>query len=242
MNILVTAGNTQAPIDRVRCLTNLFTGRTGAQIALQAYRRGHRVTLLTSQPEVVGELRANDEVLNERWSVSRYRTFDDLQGRLGELIQRPGLDAMVHSAAVSDYLVDGVFAPENGTAFQPQQRRWEGSPPTLADMAAGKIKSDAPELWLRLIRAPKLIDRVRSVWNFRGILVKFKLEVGVGDEQLLAIAERSRLQSAADFMVANTLEGAAQWAYLGPRNGQYQRVCRHELAVRLLEAMEQGNG
>ena len=32
MNLLVTAGNTQAPIDRVRCVTNVFSGRTGAQV------------------------------------------------------------------------------------------------------------------------------------------------------------------------------------------------------------------
>ena len=29
MNLLITAGNTLAPIDRVRGLTNVFTGRTG---------------------------------------------------------------------------------------------------------------------------------------------------------------------------------------------------------------------
>ncbi|HEY2908611.1 MAG TPA: phosphopantothenoylcysteine decarboxylase, partial [Gemmataceae bacterium] len=51
MNILVTAGNTQAPVDRVRCLTNIFSGRTGAAIALAAWTRGHTVTLATSHPE-----------------------------------------------------------------------------------------------------------------------------------------------------------------------------------------------
>ena len=29
MNLLVTAGNTLVPVDRVRCITNIFTGRTG---------------------------------------------------------------------------------------------------------------------------------------------------------------------------------------------------------------------
>ena len=242
MNILVTAGNTLAPIDRVRCLTNIFTGRTGAQIALHAYQRGHHVTLLTSQPDVVNELHQDNEVLNERWTVCRYRTFNDLQARMAELVGRPGFDTIVHCAAVSDYLVDGVFAPEPGTSFQPNERRWEGSPPSLANMAAGKVKSDASELWLRLVRAPKLIDRVRTDWNFHGILVKFKLEVGVGDERLLEIAEQSRRHSDADLMVANTLEGSAHWAYLGPLDGKYERVSRRELAARLVEVMERGNG
>ena len=50
MKILVTAGNTQTPIDRVRCITNIFSGKTGAQIALEAHRHGHSVVLLTSHP------------------------------------------------------------------------------------------------------------------------------------------------------------------------------------------------
>ena len=74
--------------------------------------------------------------------------------------------------------------------------------------------------------------------RFRGVLVKFKLEVGVGEAQLLEIAEAARQQSQADLMVANTLEGAAAWAYLGPVTGGYKRVSRRELPQRLLEAVE----
>ena len=55
MNLLVTAGNTLAPIDRVRGLTNVFTGRTGAAVALHAHGRGHHVVLLTSRPEAVAD-------------------------------------------------------------------------------------------------------------------------------------------------------------------------------------------
>ncbi len=53
MNVLVTAGNTLVPIDQVRCISNVFTGKTGAAIALCAHGRGHRVTLITSHPEAV---------------------------------------------------------------------------------------------------------------------------------------------------------------------------------------------
>src|SRR5262249_47422280 len=104
--------------------------------------------------------------------------------------------------------------------------------------AAGKIKSDEPELWLRLVRTPKLIDRFRRDWGFRGTLVKFKLEVGITDAELLAVAERSRRQSGGDLMVANTLEGASSYAFLGPLGGEYRRIERAELADRLLDAVE----
>ena len=237
MRPLVTAGNTLTPIDRVRCITNVFTGRTGAAIALEAHRRGHAVTLLTSHPEAVERQPAD-----ERWSLQRFRTFDDLHERLRALVQGGGLDAVVHCAAVSDYLPAGVYAPAPHTRFRPEDGRWEGGEllaPTLADRTAGKVKSDEPELWLRLVRAPKLIDRVRADWGFRGLLVKFKLEVGVDDARLLEVAEQSRRHSAADLMVANTLEGAGLYAFLGPGPGGYERVSRRDLPARLLERLEQ---
>ncbi|OWK36326.1 phosphopantothenoylcysteine decarboxylase [Fimbriiglobus ruber] len=55
MNILVTAGNTQAPIDRVRVVTNIFTGKTG-RTSPGPRGPGHRVTILTSHPETLTDL------------------------------------------------------------------------------------------------------------------------------------------------------------------------------------------
>ncbi len=236
MNLLITAGNTLVPIDRVRCLTNIFSGRTGAAIARAAWERGHAVELLTSHPEVV------NAPVDARWSMSRYDTFDDLQRLMKERLVEYEWDGVVHCAAVGDYLAGGVYAPRAGTHFRSESGVWEcddDSPPAMVDRSAGKVKSDEPELWLRLVRAPKLVDSIRRDWGFRGLLVKFKLEVGISDERLLEIAERSRLHSAADLMVANTLEGASQWAYLGPLAGQYVRIVRGELADRLVRTLEQ---
>jgi phosphopantothenoylcysteine synthetase/decarboxylase len=240
MNVLVTAGNTLVPIDRVRCITNIFTGRTGAAVALEAHARGHTVTLLTSHPEAVASL-AEGAPPAERWHLRQYRTFEDLHRLMAECVRGGGLDAVIHSAAVSDYLAGGVFAPAAHTRFRTEDGRWESDEllgPALLDRSAGKVKSDEPELWLRLVRAPKLINLVRGAWAFRGVLVKFKLEVGITDEQLLDVAEQSRRCSGADLMVANTLEGSGHYAFLGPLDGTYQRVGRRELATRLLEAVE----
>ncbi len=240
MNILVTAGNTLVPIDQVRCITNIFTGRTGASIALQCHDRGHNVTLLTSHPEVLADLREPAAPLTERCQVRRYRTFEDLQERMGELVRAGGLDVVIHCAAVSDYHSAGVYAPARGTHFDADSGGWRGAgdAPTLERRSGGKIKSEEGELWLRLVRTPKIVDQVRRDWGFRGVLVKFKLEVGVSDERLLEIAEASRRQSDADLMVANTLEGASRWAFVGPLEDGYQRVSRRQLASRLLEVVE----
>jgi phosphopantothenoylcysteine synthetase/decarboxylase len=240
MRILVTAGNTLVPIDRVRCLTNVFTGRTGARIALHAFLAGHGVQLLTSHPEVMLDLRGTKTLPGERLAVQSYRTFDDLHDALAEHLRAGSFDALIHTAAVSDYLSEGVFAPAPGTRFGDNStwRGEDGTPPRFLDRSAGKVKSDEPELWLRLVRAPKLVDKVRAEWSFRGVLVKFKLEVGLGSDQLLDIAERSRHHSRADLMVANTLEEADSWAFLGPLNGGYLKVPRQLLAARLITAIE----
>jgi phosphopantothenoylcysteine synthetase/decarboxylase len=243
MNILITAGNTQTPIDRVRCITNIFTGRTGGGIALAGHDRGHDITLLTAHPEVVAELGERAAPADARWHLTTYQTFDELQARMAELIKGGGLDAVIHTAAVSDYRVGGIYAPAPGTRFHTADGHWEAGeeekPRLTSTSAAAKIKSDEPELWLRLVRTPKLVDQVRAEWGFRGVLVKFKLEVGLAEHKLLEVAERSRRASAADVMVANTLEGAGEWAFVGPIKGGYQRVRRRDLATRLLDLVEQ---
>jgi phosphopantothenate-cysteine ligase/phosphopantothenoylcysteine decarboxylase/phosphopantothenate--cysteine ligase len=214
MNILATAGNTQTPIDRVRCITNIFSGRTGARIAAAAAARGLRVTLLTSHPEVLG----GDTGVR----VRPYRSFDDLDALMAMEVGSGRYDAVVHAAAVSDYHVAGVFAGRDGQ---------------LEDAAAGKVKSSHPELWLRLVPAPKLIDKVRAEWGFAGTLVKFKLEVGVSDAELLDVAERSRAHSRADLMCANTLEGMHDWAFVGGGLGGYRRVSRADLPSVMIDAL-----
>lgn len=237
MNILITAGNTRVPIDRVRCVTNVFSGRTGAGIARTAWHRGHSVTLLTSNPESTAVLPRPEEQSDRRLTVVQYSTFDDLTTLMAQQIKGGGYDVIVHSAAVSDYLVAGTYAPRGGTYFNARTGGWEGDG-GMAEQRAGKIKSSEPELWVRMVRAPKLVDKIRPQWGFAGLLVKFKLEVGLADAELLEAAERARQQSAADLIVANTFEAMKHWAYLGPVDGRYDRVPRRELAERLLLVLE----
>ena len=235
MNVLVTAGNTHAPLDRVRVVTNIFSGRTGASIAHAAWTRGHTVTLFTSHPETT-----RDFPTDTRFTVTTYRTFDELAGLMQSHIRGGDFDAICHSAAVSDYLSAGAYAPAPGSYFNARISQWEerSGHPTMREHKAGKITSREPEIWFRMVRAPKLVDRVRTAWGYNGILVKFKLEVGLNDHELVKVAETSRQQSDADLMVANTLDGAAHYAHVGPIGGLYERVPRRELAERVVLAVE----
>ncbi len=218
MRVLVTAGNTQTPIDRVRCITNIFTGRTGAVIAGEGARRGHAVTVLTSHPEVLEP--------SARLTVKHYRTYDDLAALMEAELTSSGYDVLIHAAAVSDYAFAGIFAPSDGGRME--------------DIHAGKVKSHHPEVWLKLTRTPKLADRVREPWGFRGVFVKFKLEVDVSDAALHRIADRSRAHSDADLMVANTLDDMHRSAFIGGRDGRFVGVERPELATRLWDRIIEG--
>jgi phosphopantothenate-cysteine ligase/phosphopantothenoylcysteine decarboxylase/phosphopantothenate--cysteine ligase len=223
MKILVTAGNTQTPIDRVRAITNIFSGRTGARIAARAFDRGHTVSFITSHPEVLSEFPSPRHRGEPDFRVLPYRTFDDLDAEMGQEIRGGEFDAVIHAAAVSDYRVAGVYTEHNGR---------------FADASAGKVKSSHSELWLKLVPTPKLIDKIRSDWGFAGVLVKFKLEVGLSEQELRKVAEQARVQSRAELMVANTLEGMNDWALVGGEAG-YAKVPRGELAERLIEAVEE---
>jgi hypothetical protein len=65
--------------------------------------------------------------------------------------------------------------------------------------------------------------------------VKFKLEVGAADDELRAAARKSRAQSDADLIVANTLDGKDAVAWIGDRRDGWERVERATLAARLLD-------
>ncbi len=240
MNFLITAGNTQTPIDRVRCITNTFAGRTGAPIARTAWGRGHTVTFVTSNPDALLEFGLNPRSPGERFSVLSYQTFDELTSILHNQLRVAAFDVVCHSATVSDFLAAGTFTPNAGTFFNARTGEWESGTgaPTLTEQPAGKIRSAEPELWVRLVRAPKLVDRIRHPWGFTGILVKFELEVDLTEQELVDAAETSRTQSGADVIVANTLDGAAHWAYLGPVAGRYERATRREIPDRLVLALE----
>jgi phosphopantothenate-cysteine ligase/phosphopantothenoylcysteine decarboxylase/phosphopantothenate--cysteine ligase len=217
--ILVTAGNTVAPIDKVRAITNIFHGRTGAAIAHYLAELGHEVTLLTS---------AKDVEQGKLAKLSYYRTFDELLDSMRELIEPGGFDTVIHSAAVSDYRPTDTFHLLEMTdlgdgKFQLVVEKLDSS---------GKVGSNYDALLLMMEPTQKIIDLIREPWGFSGKLVKFKLQVGIGDNELLEIARRSRLSSGADLIVANCLEWVNRRAYIVGEE-QEEQVTRTELPAAL---------
>jgi len=88
--VLVIAGSTEEPIDDIRVITNRSSGETGVELARAAYERGADVELWMGRCEAG---------IPDMLSVTRYRTFEDLE----ELIGKSDHDIVLFPAAVSDY-------------------------------------------------------------------------------------------------------------------------------------------
>jgi len=95
MRILITSGATREPIDAVRFLSNISTGRTGALLADALTARGHTVTLLHGEAAV----RASSPSVTS----ASFSSTADLQAHLRRLLGTGNFDAVIHAAAVSDY-------------------------------------------------------------------------------------------------------------------------------------------
>jgi phosphopantothenoylcysteine synthetase/decarboxylase len=203
MRVLVTSGGTREPIDDVRLLTNASTGRLGARMVDALLEAGHQVTLLHGVTAVLPEGKP------ERAVFGTSRQLRDLLR-----LHTPSADAVLHAAAVSDFL------PEKRT---------------------GKISSDQQTLTLKLSRAPKLVEELRDLAP-AGLLVGFKLTSGLAEgariERALGLLDRARL----DMVVVNdatALEEHDHEALLVGVDGILARARgKLEVAQRVVEALD----
>jgi phosphopantothenoylcysteine synthetase/decarboxylase len=201
MNVVVTAGGTLAPIDDVRHIANVSTGRFGAMIAEAALKRGANVWHLHAP----GALRPFDRMarfdldnpdpsaevqrlhrLRDRWLEVRDRshsvpliegTVAEYARKLEQLLRLQPIDVAFLAMAVSDY------APEP---------------------YSGKLTSDTETLVLRCHRLPKVIEAV-SDWSPSTYIVGFKLLSQASVAELIRRAGAAGITNRADLTVANDL-------------------------------------
>jgi len=216
MNILVVTGSVSTSIDSVRKITNTATGRTGKLIAETAAMRGHHGVLLTSTLP-------STSIFN--WKFVHFIEFFELLEKIQYLLVNFNFDAIVMAAAICDYLVANISLEKN----------------QVHQINQDKISGHLPELWIRLIPAPRLTELIRSSWGFNGQLITFKLESSISTQELISRAEKSRIRSGSNFVVANLLETADVEAWFGPNlKGIYNRLERQNLPSILLDAIEFG--
>lgn len=231
MRFLVTAGPTREKIDEVRFWGNIFTGNTGLLIAKALADIGE-VDLLTSNRQHPSEIMAMQSLANPIRGHG-FSTHADLRELLERMVTQHEYAAVIMTAAIADYQPIATYAVQTRTQTNGQER-W-----IAEDVSAPKVKSSHPFIAVLAQRTEKLIDLFRSQWDYKGLLIKFKLEVGLSEEELLRIGEESRQHSGADFLVANTLAmvgGQQSGAFLISATG-HEFVGRSQLPQRLKQVI-----
>jgi len=190
---IVTTGPACAPIDEVRCITNLATGETGAAVAAALMCEGWDVFLF------LGRGATHSEV-PEGAHLHEFTTNQDLARGLEELSETRGKDvaAVLHAAALSDYAVASVRGPD-------------GNAPE-----SGKIPGDLAQLHLVLEPAAKILPRLRG-WFPRAWVVGWKYELEGTREEAVAKAREQLLSGRTDATVVN---GAAYGPGFGVLEGE----------------------
>lgn len=202
MNVLITGGGCEEPIDGVRCIANFSTGATAARIARALAGAGHSVTALFSQRSLAaGGAAANLGLAAEPGSSSdqgpasgtiearSFRSFADLRAALEKSLAERPYGLVVHAAAVSDYGVDSVAVDGD----------------CRPGGASLKIDSDR-SVSIRLRPHPKLVDSIKALaLDEKCILAAFKLTNGAGEDAREEAARILLARSGADYVISNDL-------------------------------------
>jgi len=202
MNVLVTGGGTSAPIDDVRTITNVSTGRFAASISESCLARGARVWHVhapSAQLPLLRLARFDLESADIAGEFDRLRRLHHEWKAVGDRLQLVPLE----SGTVAEYaqiLHHLLLTQSIDVAFLAMAvADYEPSP------VAGKVGSDEDELIVRCGRTPKVIRSVRD-WAPRVYLVGFKLLSRATTPELLRQAEASGRTNRADLTVANDLQ------------------------------------
>jgi phosphopantothenate--cysteine ligase len=175
--ILVTSGGTQEYIDDVRVLTNISSGKLGAEIAISLIEANVDVYYLKG---VNAEY--PDPMRNGYYHDIRVKSAQDAYNEMEKLV--PDMDAVIHCMAVSDFTFKRDVALKCKSS----------DPQAFIDFMARTITKN-----------PKIISKVKE-WNPKTILVGFKFEVGIPHEELISLAETSIKKNGCDLVVANDKE------------------------------------
>lgn len=207
MKFLVTSGGTIVPLDEVRRIQNMSSGRFGSKIATVALEMGHKVDFLYAhnsatpfdfhfdfQKEEERSILAVHRLLKaeafyfahaRNYVPLEYKTFYEYHRHLETLVVGGKPDVVLLAAAVSDY---GPAPDALNHLMNPR----------------GKISSNQDELVVKLKPLPKIISQVKQ-WNPSVFLVGFKLLVDAAPDELEKAARKQIESAGSDLVVANDL-------------------------------------
>lgn len=129
INVLVTAGPTEEPLDPVRYLTNRSSGKMGCAIANRAKARGANVTLVSGPLKT----QAPDGI-----KCIKIRTASEMRDRVMELFHNHHI--IIKAAAVADYRPETIADNKIKKTGEPVSINLVQNPDILKEV--GKMKRD----------------------------------------------------------------------------------------------------
>lgn len=213
MRVLVTAGGTSEPIDRVRKITNMATGRLGSLIAEGfAKEKGAQVTYLCTR-----DAYRPASIMEQTYTIG---SVLELEETLIRLLHNGHYDAVVHSMAVSDYmprrvmdareLAESIAGALEGQGPKSREELVQSIHSAILQGGApagssGKFSSNIEHMLLRMDKAPKVIRHIKKLQPDT-VLVGFKLLAGAEPGHLRQIARDLMQANDCDYVLANDLD------------------------------------
>lgn len=177
MRLLLTFGPAWEPLDGARRLTNMSTGRLGAQLANAFVAAGWEVHCLQGEgASYQGQLHTHE--------LETFTTNDDLAAKLERISRLRQVDAVFHAAALCDYRIARVTNAAGD------------------DVRSAKIATRDGRLLLELEPATKVLPQLRG-WFPRARIVGWKYELAGSREDAFAKAWRQLRECGTDACILN---------------------------------------
>ena len=174
MRFLVTAGNTQRE-DRRRPTVGQHLHRQHRPEHRHGAGGGRRRRTADQQPPAPGraERAAVHRTPDHRRRIQRPR--EPAQALAQRMLARESLRRRLHDRRRRRLPAGAAYRRRlTPAAGRTAREQW-----VVRDVQAGKVKSTHPQIAVLGEQTEKLVDLFRTEWAHKGLLVKFKLEVGI---------------------------------------------------------------
>lgn len=233
MRICITAGGTLEKIDDVRNIKNTSTGRLG-QIIADMIPIEHEVDYVFGVGAHLPKRNIN------KYSIE---SVSDLDKTMTDLLSKYHYDVVIFAAAVSDYMIRSVTTFENlGQKLHKKDHIKDLLYAYDEDLNRNeKITSDKESLAVLMVKAPKVISKVKKM-QADTTLIGFKLLVDASEDELVEAAHKVVKNSQADYVLANDLlsiQGDKHTGHLIDETGILKTMnTKQEIAKAILERLK----
>lgn len=234
INVVITAGGTSEPIDKVRKITNSSTGRLGSIIANTLLENPNiYVTYICTRKSIKPLVKyTNMEILE-------IEKVNELKSTVERVLKEKEINYFIHSMAVSDYYVDYVTTASLLEEYIDKENIKDSilNPSKKLDNSS-KLSSSEDNLVVILRQSPKVISVIKNL-SPNTKLIGFKLLENVSEEELIKVAINLKDKNNCDYVIANDLKNITKdthKAYLIDKNNQIKIAnTKQEIAQKIKE-------